>query len=156
MLVPAVLADFEQTSGDRGRIAAVLRRYTPMASVSSTKAGPIYNATLHAVRFWRHDGAIEASFYVNEDALKRIQPELRPDEAGILDAFDANRIVTHMLLRRLIGEPAKALTGCLLPTSDPPLYRQKPGEPGMPNLTGGVRRDVTQRPQHRQRRAVSP
>ncbi len=43
-----------------------------------------YDATLHAVRFWGHDGAMEASFYVNEDALKRIQPGLRSDEAGIL------------------------------------------------------------------------
>ena len=52
-----------------------------------------YDATLHAVRFSGHDGAMEVSFYVNEDALKRIQPGLRPDEAGILGAFDANRDV---------------------------------------------------------------
>jgi hypothetical protein len=31
-----------------------------------------YDATLRAVRFWGHDGAMEVSFYVNEDALKRI------------------------------------------------------------------------------------
>ncbi len=55
-----------------------------------------YDATLHAVRFWGHDGAMEVSFYVNEDALKRIHPELRPDEAGLLDAFDVNRMVIHM------------------------------------------------------------
>jgi hypothetical protein len=51
-----------------------------------------YDATLRAVRLWGHDGAMEASFYVNEDALKRIQPGLRSDEAGILAAFD--RIAT--------------------------------------------------------------
>jgi len=28
---------------------------------------------------------------MNEDALRRIQPELRPDETGFLKAFDANR-----------------------------------------------------------------
>jgi Protein of unknown function (DUF1488) len=50
-----------------------------------------YDATLRAVRFWGHDGAMEASFYVNEDALKRIQPGLRSDEAGILAAFDSHR-----------------------------------------------------------------
>lgn len=55
-----------------------------------------YDATLHAVRFWGHDGAMEVSFYVNEDALKRIQPGLRSDEAGILGAFDANRNVIQV------------------------------------------------------------
>ena len=33
-----------------------------------------YDATLRAVRFWGHDGAMEASFFVNEDTLRRIQP----------------------------------------------------------------------------------
>ena len=37
-----------------------------------------YDATLRAVRFWGHDGAMEASFYVNEDALKRIQQACDP------------------------------------------------------------------------------
>ena len=55
-----------------------------------------YDATLRAVRFWGHDGAMEASFYVNEDALKRIQPSMRPDEAGILAAFDLHRDLIHM------------------------------------------------------------
>ena len=55
-----------------------------------------YDATLHAVRFWGHDGAMEASFYVNEDALKRIQPGLRSDEAGILAVFDSHRDLIHM------------------------------------------------------------
>ena len=50
-----------------------------------------YDATRRAVRFWGHDSAMEASFYVTEDALKRVQPGMRFDEAGLLDAFDANR-----------------------------------------------------------------
>jgi Protein of unknown function (DUF1488) len=54
-----------------------------------------YDATLRAVRFWGHDGAMEASFYVNEDALKRIQPDLRSDESGILRAFDSHRDLIH-------------------------------------------------------------
>jgi hypothetical protein len=28
-----------------------------------------YDATRHAVRFWGHDSAIEASFFIDEDAL---------------------------------------------------------------------------------------
>ena len=50
-----------------------------------------YDASRHAVRFWGHDSAIEASFFINEDALARIQPGVRPDESGFLSAFDANR-----------------------------------------------------------------
>ena len=34
---------------------------------------------------------MEASFFIDEDALKCIQPDARPDESGFLDAFDSNR-----------------------------------------------------------------
>jgi hypothetical protein len=50
-----------------------------------------YDQTRHAVRFWGHDSAIEASFFIDEDALKRIQPNARLDESGFLNAFDSNR-----------------------------------------------------------------
>ena len=50
-----------------------------------------YDATRRAVRFWGHDSAMETSFYVTEDALKRIQPDMQFDEDGLLGAFDANR-----------------------------------------------------------------
>jgi hypothetical protein len=49
-----------------------------------------YDRTRHAVQFWGHDSAIEASFFITEDALKRIQPDVS-DEPGFLDAFDSNR-----------------------------------------------------------------
>jgi hypothetical protein len=50
-----------------------------------------YDPTRRAVRFWGHDSAIEASFFINEDALMRIQPDVQLDESGFLNAFDANR-----------------------------------------------------------------
>ena len=50
-----------------------------------------YDRTRHAVRFWGHDSAIEASFFIDEDALKRIQPGTRSSESGFLIAFDSNR-----------------------------------------------------------------
>ena len=50
-----------------------------------------YDATRRAVRFWGHDSAMEASFFVAEDALKRIQPDMPSDETGLLNAFDLNR-----------------------------------------------------------------
>jgi hypothetical protein len=50
-----------------------------------------YDSTRRAVRFWGHDSAIEASFFIDEEALTRIQPGTRPDESGFLNAFDSNR-----------------------------------------------------------------
>jgi uncharacterized protein DUF1488 len=50
-----------------------------------------FDATRRAVRFWGYDSAMESSFFVTEDALKRIQPDMRLDEHGLLSAFDSNR-----------------------------------------------------------------
>ena len=50
-----------------------------------------YDVTRHAVRFWGYDSAIEASFFIDEDALAQLQPGVPPDESGFLNAFDANR-----------------------------------------------------------------
>src|SRR5262245_27564233 len=33
-----------------------------------------FDATRRAVRFWGYDSAMEAAFFVTEDALKRVQP----------------------------------------------------------------------------------
>ena len=52
-----------------------------------------YDQTRRAVRFWGHDSALEASFFIDEDKLRRIQPDARPDESGLLSAFDCNRDV---------------------------------------------------------------
>jgi hypothetical protein len=50
-----------------------------------------YDSTRRAVRFWGYDSAMETSFFMTEEALKRIQPDMAPDEAGALQAFDRNR-----------------------------------------------------------------
>ena len=50
-----------------------------------------YDRTLRAVRFWGYDSAMEASFFINEAALRRLQPDTRLDESGFLNAFDSNR-----------------------------------------------------------------
>jgi hypothetical protein len=54
-----------------------------------------YDATRHAVRFWGHDSAMEASFFVNAEALKRIKPDMELDEVGLLGAFDLNRTLIY-------------------------------------------------------------
>jgi hypothetical protein len=50
-----------------------------------------YDATRRGVRFWGHDSAMEAAFFVSEDALRLVQPDAQLDEPGLLGAFDANR-----------------------------------------------------------------
>jgi Protein of unknown function (DUF1488) len=50
-----------------------------------------YDAGRHAVRFWGHDSAMESSFFVAADSLKRLQPDMRFSEDSILAAFDLNR-----------------------------------------------------------------
>jgi hypothetical protein len=50
-----------------------------------------YDHTRRAVHFWGYDSAIETSFYVNAEALARIQPGVPLDESGCLNAFDTNR-----------------------------------------------------------------
>ena len=52
-----------------------------------------YDQTRRAVRFWGYDSALEATFFIDEGALRRIQPDARPDESGFLNVFDCNRDV---------------------------------------------------------------
>jgi len=68
-----------------------------------------YDATLRAVRFWGHDGAMEASFFVNQDALERIHPGLRFDEEGLLRAFDLHRDLIHTTAAKAYRRGRKAL-----------------------------------------------
>lgn len=51
----------------------------------------VFDPTRRAVRFWGHDSAMEWSFFVTEDALRRLQPKSAHDEESLLRAFDANR-----------------------------------------------------------------
>jgi hypothetical protein len=50
-----------------------------------------YDATRQAVRFWGYDSAMETSFFVTCDALKRLQPDLVQDKGAALLAFDHHR-----------------------------------------------------------------
>jgi Protein of unknown function (DUF1488) len=54
-----------------------------------------YDATRGAVRFWGYDGAIEMSFFVAADLLKRLQPNMQFNETSLLAAFDLNRDVVE-------------------------------------------------------------
>jgi Protein of unknown function (DUF1488) len=60
-------------------------------SVNFPNQSRSYDATRRSVRFWGYDRSMENSFFVAVDALKRIQPDMQPDEAALLRAFDSNR-----------------------------------------------------------------
>jgi hypothetical protein len=66
-----------------------------------------YDATRQAVRFWGHDSAMEWTFFVDADALKRIQPDMSFDEAGLLAAFDRNRDAIHAAAARAYARGRK-------------------------------------------------
>jgi hypothetical protein len=55
----------------------------------------VYDPTRHAVRFWGHDSAMEWSFFVTVEALRRLEPKLDGNEVGLLLAFDAHRPAIH-------------------------------------------------------------
>jgi hypothetical protein len=50
-----------------------------------------YDATRRAVPFWGYDRSMESSFFIMEDALRQMQPDLQSDAIDILHAFDVNR-----------------------------------------------------------------
>jgi uncharacterized protein DUF1488 len=59
-----------------------------------------FDPTRRAVHFWGHDSAMEWSFFVTEDALKRVQPDMPRDEAGFLKAFDSHRALIYAAAMR--------------------------------------------------------
>jgi hypothetical protein len=50
-----------------------------------------FDATRRAVRFWGYESAMETSFFIEEEALRRLEPGVRTDEGSLLKAFDSNR-----------------------------------------------------------------
>ena len=66
-----------------------------------------YDATRHAVRFWGHDSAMEASFFVTADALRRLQPGLPADEADLLRTFDLHRDLICTIAAKIFARGKK-------------------------------------------------
>lgn len=50
-----------------------------------------YDPRMRCVRFWAYDEALEIPFFVEADALCRIDPKATIDEPGLLGAFDRQR-----------------------------------------------------------------
>ena len=91
-----------------------LRSGTRPIVLSFPNQSRFYDATRRAVRFWGHDSAMEASFFVNEDALKRIQSDMGFNEVGVLRAFDLNRERIYTVAAKVYGRGHKGSYDLLL------------------------------------------
>ena len=60
-----------------------------------------FDATKNRVSFWGYDSAIEVSFFVEANALKRLCPEMGGAEAGFLNAFDTVRKRIHEVANKV-------------------------------------------------------
>jgi hypothetical protein len=59
-------------------------------TLNFTNQSRSYDATRHAVRFWGYDGALEVSFFVTDEALRRLEPGAPVDETSLLAVFEAH------------------------------------------------------------------
>jgi hypothetical protein len=66
-----------------------------------------YDTTRRAVRFCGYDSALESSFFVTYEALKRLQPDLMYDEAAALLAFDCHRAAIYAAAAKIYVRGSK-------------------------------------------------
>jgi hypothetical protein len=75
-----------------------------------------YSESRHRIQFWGHDSAKEVSFYLEADAIARIDPSVGHDEDAALRVFDANRARIEHAAARVYSRQANA--SCMLNASD--------------------------------------
>ena len=77
-----------------------------------------FDASRSRVLFWGYDSAIEVSFFVEADALKRLCPEMSGAEAGFLKAFDAARKRIHEVADKVYVHGRKGSYAYILAADD--------------------------------------
>lgn len=77
-----------------------------------------FDASRSRVLFWAYDSAIEVSFYVEADALKRLCPQMNGAEAGYLQAFDASVSRIHEVADKVYGRGNKSSYSYILAAKD--------------------------------------
>lgn len=60
-------------------------------AIAFPNASRSYDATRGVIRFWGSDSAMEAAFFITNQALQRMQPDAAGDEQSMLAAFDRHR-----------------------------------------------------------------
>ena len=66
-----------------------------------------YDATRRAVHFWGYDGALELSFFVTDEALRRLHPGVSSEEADLLAVFGTHRDRVHRAAARVYARGKK-------------------------------------------------
>ena len=77
-----------------------------------------FDADKSRVLFWGYDSAIEVSFFVEADALKRLCPDMSSAETGFLQAFDATRKRIHEVANKVYVRGGKGTYSYILAAKD--------------------------------------
>ena len=70
------------------------------------------------MRFWAYDGAIEISFFVEGDAIRRLTGAMLTTEDEFLEAFDSVRDALHEVADRVYAGDPKGSYTCVLSATD--------------------------------------
>ncbi|KPK10811.1 MAG: hypothetical protein AMJ68_08075 [Acidithiobacillales bacterium SG8_45] len=77
-----------------------------------------FDASKNQVLFWGYDRTIEISFFVEQDALKRLCPEMSSVEAGFLQAFDSTGTRIYEVAEKIYGSGTKRSVAYVLAEKD--------------------------------------
>ena len=77
-----------------------------------------FDASKSRVQFWGYDNAMEVSFFVEADALKRLCPEMSSAEADFLQAFDTERNRILEVADKVYGRGGKGSYSYILAVKD--------------------------------------
>ncbi|MDH3377268.1 MAG: DUF1488 domain-containing protein [Gammaproteobacteria bacterium] len=77
-----------------------------------------FDAAKNRIRFWGYDSAMEISFFVEADALKKLCPEMSNVEAGFLKAFDAARTRIHKVANKAYARRSNGSRAYILAAKD--------------------------------------
>jgi Protein of unknown function (DUF1488) len=80
---------------------------TSIAALSFPNESRSYDAASRAIRFWGYDGALEPSFLITEQALRRVRPGAAPNEEELLKAFDHNRALIYAAAAKVYARGRK-------------------------------------------------
>ncbi len=75
--------------------------------LNSTNESRSFDATRHAVRFWGYDGSQEVSFFVTEDALRKLAAEAPLTESAWFHTFDVHRSAIYRAANKVYGRGRK-------------------------------------------------
>ncbi len=77
-----------------------------------------FDATGHRVRFWAYDNALEISFFVGVDALRKLIPGVNDTESQILGVFDSARTLIHEIASKVYSRGRRGIYTYTLAAED--------------------------------------